>query len=139
MSLSPYVQRNKLGEVWEAPLDVRLTEDTALQPDLVFVASTRVEIVREEFIAGAPDLVVEVLSASTAVHDRATKLPIYAVAGVPNVWLIDYQAKTVEVLKLQGKKYFVDATLAGDQVLTSNLFPGWQLPLRDLFDFRGRF
>jgi len=33
----------------------------------------------------------------------------------------------------------VDATLAGDQVLTSNLFPGWQLPLRDLFDFRGRF
>ena len=139
IALSLYVQKNKLGEVWEAPLDVRLTEDTALQPDLVFVASTRVEIVREEFIAGAPDLVVEVLSASTAVHDRATKWPIYAEAGVPEVWLIDSQAKTVEVLKLQGNKYLVDATLAGDQVLTSNLFPGWELSLRDLFDFRGRF
>jgi Uma2 family endonuclease len=139
MALSPYVQENKLGEVWEAPLDVRLAEDTALQPDLVFVASTRVEIVREEFIAGAPDLVVEVLSASTAVHDRATKLPIYAEAGVPEFWLIDSQAKTVEVLKLQGNKYFVDATLAGDQVLISNLFPSWQLSLRDLFDFHGRF
>jgi Uma2 family endonuclease len=139
ISLSPYVQKNKLGEVWEAPLDVQLAEDTALQPDLVFVANRRAEIVREEFIAGAPDLVVEVLSASTAVHDRATKLPIYAEAGVPEVWLLDSQAKTVEVLKLQGKKYLVDATLAGDQVLTSNLFPGWQLPLRDLFDFRGRF
>jgi Uma2 family endonuclease len=139
ISLSPYVQKNKLGEVWEAPLDVRLTEDTALQPDLVFAATTRLEIVREEFIAGAPDLVVEVLSASTAAHDRATKLPIYAEAGVPEVWLIDSQAKTVEGLRLQGKKYFVDATLAGDQVLTSNLFPGWQFPLRDLFDFRGRF
>jgi Uma2 family endonuclease len=139
ISLSPYVQKNKLGEVWEAPLDVRLAEGTALQPDLVFVANRRAEIVREEFIAGAPDLVVEVLSASTAVHDGATKLPIYAAASVPEVWLIDSQAKTVEVLKLQGKKYFVDATLAGDQVLTSNLFPGWQLPLRDLFDFRGRF
>jgi len=103
MAISPYVQKNKLGEVWEAPLDVRLTEDTALQPDLVFVASRRVEIVREEFIAGAPDLVVEVLSASTAVHDRATKLPIYAKAGVPEFWLIDSQAKTVEVLKLQGR------------------------------------
>jgi len=45
----------------------------------------------------------------------------------------------VEVLKFQGKKYFVDATLAGDQALVSNLFPGWQLPLQDLFDFRGRF
>ncbi len=55
------------------------------------------------------------------------------------VWLLDSQAKTVEVLKLQGNKYRVEALLAGDQVLTSNLFPGWRLPLRDLFDFRGRF
>jgi Uma2 family endonuclease len=139
MSLSPYVQENNLGGVWEAPLDVRLTEDTALQPDLVFVSSARLEIVREECIAGAPDLVVEVLSTSTAAHDRATKLPIYAEAGVPNLWLIDSKAKTVEVLKLQGKKYFVEAIFAGDQVLTSDLFPGWQLPLRELFDFLGRF
>jgi Uma2 family endonuclease len=84
-------------------------------------------------------LVVEVLSPSTAAYDRVTKLPVYAEAGVPEFWLIDSQAKTVEVLRLQGKKYLVDATLAGDQVLTSDLFPGWQLALRDLFDFRGRF
>jgi Uma2 family endonuclease len=79
------------------------------------------------------------LSPSTAAHDRATKLPIYADAGVPEVWFIDPQAKTVEVLKLRGRKYFVEATLAGDHVLTSNLFPGWKLPLTELFDFRGRF
>ena len=84
-------------------------------------------------------MVVEVSSPSTATYDRATKLPIYAESGVSEFWLIDSQAKTVEVLKLQGKKYFVDAALAGEQVLTSDLFPGWQLPLRDLFDFRGRF
>jgi Uma2 family endonuclease len=139
IALSLYVQKNKLGDVWEAPLDVRLTENTALQPDLVFVSNARAGTIQEDWIAGAPDLVVEVLSPSTAAYDRATKLPIYAEAGVPEFWLIDSQAKTVEVLRLQGKKYFVDATLAGDQVLTSNLFPGWQLPLRDLFDFRGRF
>ena len=139
MSLSPYVHKNKLGEVSEAPLDVRLTEDTALQPDLVFISNARAGIIQEDWIAGAPDLVVEVLSPSTAAHDRATKLPIYAEAGVPEVWLIDSQPKTVEVLRLQGKKYFVEATHAGDQVLFSNLFPGWQLSLNDLFDFRGRF
>jgi Uma2 family endonuclease len=116
-----------------------LNPDTALQPDLIFISAERVGIVQENFVAGAPDLAVEVLSQSTAAHDRVTKLPIYAEAGVPEVWLIDSQAKTVEVLKLQGKKYFVDATLAGEQVLTSNLFPGWELPLHDLFDFRGRF
>ena len=139
MSLGPYVHKNKLGEVSEAPLDVRLSEDTALQPDLIFISNARAGIIQENWIAGAPDLVVEVLSPSTVAHDRVTKLGIYAGAGVLEFWLIDSQAKTVEVLKLQGKKYLVEATLAGDQILTSNLFPGWQLSLQDLFDFRGRF
>jgi len=138
-SLWPQVKKNNLGEVFRAPLDVRLSRDTAFQPDLIFISNARAGIILEDWIAGAPDLVVEVLSPSTAAYDRATKLLIYAEAGVPNVWLIDSQAKTVEVLRLQGKKYLVDATLAGDQVLISDLFPGWQLPLRDLFDFRGRF
>jgi Uma2 family endonuclease len=138
-NLWPFAIKNRLSEVWTAPLDVLLGEETALQPDLVFISNARAGIIQENWIAGAPDLVFEVLSPSTAAHDRATKLPVYAEAGVPEVWLIDSQAKTVEALKLQGKKYFVDATHAGDQVLTSDLFPGWQLPLTNLFDFRGRF
>ena len=139
LSLASYLSGNRLGEFLFAPLDVLFGDDTALLPDLFYISNARVAIIRENWIAGAPDLVVEVLLPSTAAHDRATKLPIYAEAGVPDVWLIDPQAKTVEVLKLQGKKYFVEATHAGDQALTSNLFPGWQLPLADLFDFRGRF
>ncbi len=139
ISLSSFVQKSGLGVIWEAPLDVLLRKDTALQPDLIFVSTARSGIIQEEWIAGAPDLVVVVLSPTTAAHDRGVKLPIYAEAGVPEFWLIDSQAKTVEILKLQGKKYFVETALAGDQVLTSELFPGWQLPLQDLFDFRGRF
>ena len=84
-------------------------------------------------------MVVEILSPSTAAHDRATKLTLYAEAGVPEVWLLDPLAKTVEGLKLEGKKYLVDAALAGDQKLSSSQFPGWELPLTELFDFRGRF
>ncbi|HXX22402.1 MAG TPA: Uma2 family endonuclease [Terriglobia bacterium] len=139
VSLGPHVIKNNLGEVLTAPLDVRLAQDTALQPDLIFISNARAGIILEDWIAGAPDLVVEVSSPSTAAYDRASKLPLYAESSVPEFWLIDSQAKTGEVLKLQGKKYFVDATFAGEQVLTSDLFPGWQLPLRDLFDFRGRF
>jgi len=138
-NLWPFVIKDHLGEVWTAPLDVRLGRDTALQPDLIFISNARAGIIQENWVAGAPDLVVEVLSPSTAAYDRATKLPVYAEAGVPEVWLIDSQAKTVEVLKLQGKKYLLDAILGGDQVLTSNLFSGWQLPLHELFDFRGHF
>ncbi|HEV2349491.1 MAG TPA: Uma2 family endonuclease [Terriglobia bacterium] len=138
-SLTTHVQREKLGEVWVAPLDVRLSGDTSVQPDLLYVSSARADIIQENFIAGAPDLAVEILSPSTAAHDRVTKLRLYADAGVAQVWYIDPMAKTVEVLKLEARKYFVDSALAGDQVLTSNLFPGWELPLDKLFDFRGRF
>lgn len=139
ISVSVHVQKEHLGEVWVAPLDVRLSDDTTVQPDLIFISNTRAEIIQENFIAGAPNLVVEILSSSTAAHDRATKLRLYAEAGVPEVWYIDPKAKTVEVLKLQGKKYVVDSVLAGDQILKSDLFPGWELPLEKLFDFRGRF
>ncbi len=139
LSLSNYLRANPLGDVAIAPLDVRLSSDTAVQPDLIFVSNANAGIILEEYIAGAPDLVVEVLSPSTAAHDRATKLALYAEAGVPEVWFIDPQAKTVEILKLQGRKYLVDSILAKDQSLTSSLFPRWELPLKDLFDFRGRF
>ena len=138
-SLGPFVIKNGVGEVWTAPLDVRLGDDTAVQPDLIFVSDARAKIILESYIDGAPDLVVEILLPSTAAHDRATKLALYAEAGVPEVWLLDPLARTVEVLKLQGKKYLVDAALAGDQKLSSSQFLGWELPLTDLFDFRGRF
>ena len=137
-SLVAHVKKQRLGRLAFAPLDVRLGHDTALQPDLIFISNARDHLIQENFIAGAPDLVVEVLSPSTAAHDRATKLGLYAESGVAEVWLIDPRAQTVEILKLQGTKYFVDATLAGDQVLDSDLFPGWSLPLGELFDFPPR-
>ena len=138
-SLEGYISRTHLGRVLFAPLDVRLSTDTALQPDLIFVANAHAAIVQEDYIRGAPDLVVEILSPSTAAHDRATKLPLYAEAGLKELWMIDPQAKTVEMPKLQGNKYLVEAALAGSRALTSTYFPGWELPLQDLFDFRGWF
>jgi len=136
-SLRVYLVKNPIGELMVAPLDVCLSQDTALQPDLVFVSSQRIEIIQENFIAGVPDLVVEVLSASTAAHDRATKLNLYAEAGVPEVWLMDPQ--TVEVLKLQANKYLVHSIFAGRQTLTSSLFPAWEISLDELFRFPSRF
>lgn len=137
--LASYVYKNQLGELCLAPLDVRLGEETVLQPDLIFISNERAGIIQENWIEGAPDLTVEVLSPSTAGHDRATKLPVYAEARVPEVWFIDPKARTVEVLRLQGAKYLAEAEYAGHHVLTSNLFPDWRLSLDDLFDFRGRF
>ncbi len=137
-SLDNHTTRTELGEVFFAPLDVRLGADTAPQPDLIFISKDRAGTIQEDFIMGPPDLVVEILSPSTAAHDRATKLQIYAEAGVSEVWLIDPRAGTVEILKRQGNKYLLDVILAANHVLSSGLFPGWQLPVSELFAFPPR-
>jgi len=138
-SLGPHVSAHRLGWLFSAPLDVTLALDTAVQPDLLFISAARADIILDSYIAGAPDLVVEILSPSTAAHDRGTKLALYAQAGVPWVWFFDPDARTVETFRLEGGKYYVDSILAGNQTLTSPMFPGWQLPLHELFDFRTSF
>jgi Uma2 family endonuclease len=110
-----------------------------VRPDLIFISRARSGIILDNYIEGAPDLVVEILSPSTAAYDRATKLGLYGAAGLPWVWFLDAEARTVESLKLEVGKYYYDSVLSGNQILTSPLFQGWQLPLHELFDFRTRF
>ncbi|MFT7624676.1 MAG: Uma2 family endonuclease [Myxococcota bacterium] len=80
-----------------------------------------------------PDGVCEVLSPSTARHDRMLKLPFYARAGVRYAWLVDPILETVEVYRNEGGNWLLAATAAGDRVVTLKPFdavamdrlPGW--------------
>jgi Uma2 family endonuclease len=133
LSLGGYVERKKLGRVYFAPFDVVFSEKTALQPDLLFVSSARLGIIGPEYIIGAPDLVVEILSPHRTSYDRVTKLEQYALYRVGEYWIIDLMAETIEVYMLTGKRYELRATLGLDQSVTTPLLPGWQLAVRDLF------
>ena len=64
--------------------EVILSEPTVVQPDLVYVAVDRKEAVSGRGIEGPPTLVIEILSPSTRVMDRQTKLDLYARHGVPH-------------------------------------------------------
>jgi len=70
----------------------------------------------------APDWVCEVLSPSTAQLDRARKLGIYAREGVAQAWLIDPLARTLEVLRLEGGRWTLLATHAGNDVVRAEPF-----------------
>ena len=61
----------------------------------------------------APDWVCEVLSASTAALDRGVKLPVYAREGVRHVWLMDPEARTLEVFQLEGARDVLLVTHTG--------------------------
>ncbi len=71
-----------------APEDQKSEIDT-YEPDILFVAKAREHIIMERKLLEAPDLVVEILSASTARYDRSPKLVGYSAAGVRELWLID--------------------------------------------------
>jgi len=86
------------GEVFSAPLLVEFpgTGDR-VQPDLLFVSNERRAIIGEKQVLGAPDLVVEILSPTTAHRDRGIKLDLYARHGVRQYWIVDPGEDVVDV------------------------------------------
>lgn len=102
--LHQHVHERRLGVVCVSPIDVVLDAERALvvQPDIVFVSAARREIVRGQ-IWGAPDLVVEVASPSSARRDRTVKLAWYRRYGVRECWLVDPVRRWVTVVPLAGE------------------------------------
>ncbi|HEX2203702.1 MAG TPA: Uma2 family endonuclease [Longimicrobium sp.] len=99
--IETYIQEHDLGGwVIPGPVDVLLAEGDYLEPDLVYVREDRLDTVTKRGVEGAPDLVVEVLSESTAARDRGIKRQRYAWFGVPEYWVVDVDARQVEVYRL---------------------------------------
>jgi Uma2 family endonuclease len=133
LSMGGHVVRHDLGRVYYAPFDVVFGEKTALQPDLLFVSKARLGIIGSEYIIGAPDLVVEILSPSRPAYDRVTKLEQYAFYGVAEYWIVDPIAESVEIYVLAGKKYELKGTFTGCQVLSTAFVPDWEFAVSNLF------
>ena len=72
-----------------------------VQPDLLFVSNERAHVVTAANVQGAPDLVVEILSPSSAERDRSVKRALHAEHGVSEYWIVDTAARAVTVLLLR--------------------------------------
>jgi Uma2 family endonuclease len=98
--LRPFVDANGLGRVVLSPADVLFGAGDYFVPDLVFVRSDRLGIIRRRGIEGAPDLVIEVLSGSTAFRDRGIKRERYAYHGVAEYWVLNPGLSRIERYQL---------------------------------------
>ena len=97
-ALDRILERPGLGEVFVAPYGVEFpATGEGVQPDIVFVSRKRREIITEAGIVGAPDLVVEILSPSTAGRDRTIKLRLYERHGVREYWIVDTDENAIDV------------------------------------------
>lgn len=95
--MQPLIEAHGLGEV-VGPMTVRIHDEMVFEPDLIFIRADRMEIADPEgHVHGAPDLVIEILSPSTRSYDRGLKRKKYLESGVPEVWLVDVGARSVDV------------------------------------------
>ena len=110
--------RGKSCEVYISPFDVRLNpgtkDDTVVQPDIVVVCDK--SKLNDSGCVGAPDMVVEVLSPSTARRDRWLKFTRYIKAGVREYWIVDPETKTASVHILIDGAYTANAYSDEDTV-----------------------
>ncbi|MGQ9631384.1 MAG: Uma2 family endonuclease [bacterium] len=136
-ALWQFVKERGLGSVYDAPLDVVLGEGkerNVVQPDIFFISNNHLSIVAEEEVRGAPDLIVEISSPSTAERDRTYKKTLYARYGVREYWLVDPQTETVEVFRLGEAGFESVALYKRKDVLLSPLLGGLAIPLEEIFD-----
>jgi Uma2 family endonuclease len=131
--LLKYLEKRPLGELYDAPFDVYLSEHDVLQPDIVFVKKANSEVLTDAGIEGTPDFVVEILSPSDAYLDKKAKLRVYARSGVTELWLVDPDTQTVQVFYLQRDARKPAATFGQDDTFTSPHFPGLKISGREVF------
>ena len=102
-----------------------------MQPDVLFVSQERLAIIHNQ-VWGAPDLVVEVLSRSTAARDRAEKLGWYRQYGVRECWLVDLSNEEVAIVDLTGPG--VTRRLArGTATIRSSVLPEFVIAAAAIF------
>jgi Uma2 family endonuclease len=129
--LHAHVTAQGLGLVLAAPADVILADTSIVQPDIVFVATDRQAVVSARGIEGAPTLGVEILSPTTADVDRRRKRDLYARYGVPYYWIVDADARVIEMYRLTAGGYEPLARPAGATLVAAEPFPG--LALTDIW------
>jgi Uma2 family endonuclease len=129
--LRVHLQKTRGSVVRDAPFDVYLDAFNVVRPDVLVPLSPLGDRLGADGVHGAPDLVVEVLSKSTALRDVSEKRKAYRAAGVPEYWIVDPDAKAVHVYRLQETR---DRTsFIGSSPLKSPLLPGFETVVADFF------
>ena len=132
-ALEAHVETQGLGEVFIAPIDVILSDTAIVQPDLVYLATDRLQLVSSRGIEGSPTLAVEVLSPFSVLIDRHTKFQLYARYEIPYYWIVDLESRALEAYVLSEGRYALAAKAAGEESLSPPPFGDLVLPLAPLW------
>jgi Uma2 family endonuclease len=136
-----YLQ-NKPCKVFSAPFDVRLPKEglgkdnkkifTVVQPDITIVCD--MNKLDEKGCIGAPDIIVEIISPSTAKKDLNDKFEIYEESGVKEYWVVYPSDKAASVFKLESNGKYDDGTLyKSNSKINTRILPDFEIDLKEIF------
>ena len=128
-----YLKDNPIGKVWPGP-GVIFSNFSGVIPDIIYISNERLDkIASGDRVAGAPDLIIEILSpgAENERRDRQAKRQLYGKYGVKEYWIVDSQKATIQIYR--SGKLRLAATLTRKDKLTSPLLPGFNCRVRDIF------
>ena len=134
--LSAWVKKTNAGEVLFAPMDVVLSENNVVQPDILFVSNERSSIIEEKNLQGAPDLLIEILSEGNRRHDEVRKRILYESFGVKEYWIVDPVLETIKVYRLEETQFKKtnEWSLESEDTITSPLLPTFEHSLEEVFE-----
>ena len=132
-SLDKFADSNRLGFVIQCPFKVQITPGKYREPDLVFMLREHADRMGEQFWDGA-DLVMEVVSPDGRKRDLEVKRREYAQAGISEYWIVDPQASSITVLKLDNANYVEHGVFGLGQTAASVLLAGFTADVSAVFD-----
>jgi Uma2 family endonuclease len=132
--MDAYIEEKKLGEIFSAPVDLNLDEHNAFQPDLAFISKERSFLIEDDdYIKGAPDLVVEIISPGTVKKDRVIKKDLCERFAIREYWLVDPLNKGIEIYIMQEDKYVLHDLQEIRGKISSTVLTGFELELGHIF------
>jgi Uma2 family endonuclease len=125
--LDRHVRAHRLGHVLLAPVDVVLDEARALvvQPDLMFISNEREWIV-EDYVRGAPDLIVEVLSPNPRIGRTDERIRWFAECNVSECWLVHQHRREVAVVEFTNRRVACRRVYHASDPIESRVLPGFR-------------
>ena len=136
--LQHYVEAQNLGKIFCEPFQMKTGPGLpGRSPDLLFVSKKKLSQLKKNYLQGAADLVIEIISPDSRARDRGEKFYEYEQGGVREYWLIDPVRKQVEFYELGKNGIYRLMNVGEDGIFRSQVLKGlwlqvswlWQSPL----------
>ena len=97
------------GVVFNAPTDVQLSDYDVVVPDIFVIRASRMQMISPSRVLGPPDLIIEIVSPSSAKRDLEIKRRLYEQFSVPEYWVVDLERHAIARFVLDDERYGASA------------------------------